>query len=357
MTKPIILTGDRPTGKLHLGHYVGSLKNRVLLQNEDKYNMFVFLADQQALTDHAKESEIIKESIGNVALDYLSVGLDPTKSTIFIQSQIPELAELTMYYMNLVSLARLERNPTVKTEISQKGFGESIPTGFLVYPISQAADITAFDATCVPVGEDQMPLIEQTREIVHSFNRIYGDVLVEPNIMLAENEVCQRLPGIDGKAKMSKSIGNCIYLSDTSEEVRKKVMSMYTDPNHLKVSDPGTVEGNTVFTYLDCFCKDEYFEKYLPEYKNLDELKNHYRQGGLGDVKIKKFLFNVLEENLNPIRQRRKELEQDITYVMKVLEEGCIKANLKANATLKRAKDAMKINYFSNQDSITDYFK
>ena len=349
--KNIILTGDRPTGRLHLGHYVGSLRRRVELQNSGEFDeIYIMIADSQALTDNADDPEKVRRNI-------LEVALDPKKATMFIQSQVPALFEFTAYYMNLVTVSRLQRNPTIKEEIKQRGFETSIPVGFLNYPVSQAADITAFDATCVPVGEDQMPLIEQTREIVHSFNRIYGDVLVEPNIMLAENEVCQRLPGIDGKAKMSKSIGNCIYLSDTSEEVRKKVMSMYTDPNHLKVSDPGTVEGNTVFTYLDCFCKDEYFEKYLPEYKNLDELKNHYRQGGLGDVKIKKFLFNVLEENLNPIRQRRKELEQDITYVMKVLEEGCIKANLKANATLKRAKDAMKINYFSNQDSITDYFK
>ena len=260
--------------------------------------------------------------------------------------------------MNLVTVSRLQRNPTIKKEIKQRGFETSIPVGFLNYPVSQAADITAFDATCVPVGEDQMPLIEQTKEIVHSFNRIYGDVLVNPKIMLAENEVCQRLPGIDGKAKMSKSLGNCIYLADTSEDVRKKVMSMYTDPNHIRVQDPGTVEGNTVFTYLDCFCKDEHFEKYLPEYHNLDELKDHYRRGGLGDIKKKKFLFNVLEDTLQPIRQRRQELEKDIDYVMSVLHEGCIKANKKANATLKRAKDAMKINYFDNdEDSISEYYK
>ena len=301
--KNIILTGDRPTGRLHLGHYVGSLRRRVELQNSGNFDeIYIMIADSQALTDNADNPEKVRRNILEVALDYMSVG-------------------------------------------------------FLNYPGSQAADITAFDATCVPVGEDQMPLIEQTKEIVHSFNRIYGDVLVEPKIMLAENEVCQRLPGIDGKAKMSKSIGNCIYLSDSSEEVKKKVMSMYTDPNHLKVSDPGTVEGNTVFTYLDCFCKDEYFEKYLPDYKNLDELKDHYRRGGLGDVKIKKFLFNVLEETLTPIRAKRSELEQNITYVMKVLEEGCIKANEKANSTLKRTKEAMKINYFDSQDSITEYFK
>ena len=315
------------------------------------------IADSQALTDNADNPEKVRRNILEVALDYMSVGLDPEKSTMFIQSQVPALFEFTAYYMNLVTVSRLQRNPTIKEEIKQRGFETSIPVGFLNYPVSQAADITAFDATCVPVGEDQMPLIEQTKEIVHSFNRIYGDVLVEPKIMLAENEVCQRLPGIDGKAKMSKSIGNCIYLSDSSEEVKKKVMSMYTDPNHLKVSDPGTVEGNTVFTYLDCFCKDEYFEKYLPDYKNLDELKDHYRRGGLGDVKIKKFLFNVLEETLTPIRAKRSELEQNITYVMKVLEEGCIKANEKANSTLKRTKEAMKINYFDSQDSITEYFK
>ena len=328
------------------------------IQNSGEFDeIFIMIADSQALTDNADNPEKVRRNILEVALDYLSVGLDPEKTTMFIQSQVPALFEFTAYYMNLVTVSRLQRNPTIKEEIKQRGFETSIPVGFLNYPVSQAADITAFDATCVPVGEDQMPLIEQTKEIVHSFNRIYGDVLVDPKIMLAENEVCQRLPGTDGKAKMSKSIGNCIYLADTSEDVRKKVMSMYTDPNHLKVEDPGTVEGNTVFTYLDCFCKDEYFEKYLPDYKNLDELKEHYRRGGLGDVKIKKFLFNVLEETLNPIRERRAVLQADIAAVMKVLEDGCVKANEKANATLKRAKDAMKINYFDDKDNITEYFK
>ena len=347
MTKPIILTGDRPTGKLHLGHYVGSLKNRVLLQDEDKYNMFVFLADQQALTDHAKESEIIKESIGNVALDYLSVGLDPTKSTIFIQSQIPELAELTMYYMNLVSLARLERNPTVKTEIAQKGFGGSIPTGFLVYPISQAADITAFKANYVPVGNDQKPMIEQTREIARSFNHTYHcDILVEPEGIYPENEAAGRLPGLDGNAKMSKSLGNGIFLSDDEDTVRKKVMSMYTDPNHIRVEDPGKVEGNVVFTYLDVFCKDDSFEKFMPEYKNLDELKDHYRKGGLGDMKIKRFLNDIMQEELAPIRKRREELAKDPEKIYEILRKGTEKARQKAKETLKEVKKAMMLNYF-----------
>ena len=356
--KKVILTGDRPTGRLHLGHYVGSLKRRVDLQNSGEFDdIYIMIADAQAFTDNADNPEKVRRNILEVALDYMSVGLDPTKSTMFIQSQIPALYELTAYYMNLVTVSRLQRNPTIKDEIKQRGFETSIPSGFLNYPVSQAADITAFEATCVPVGEDQRPMIEQTKEIVHSFNRIYGEVLVEPEILLPENEVCLRLPGIDGKAKMSKSLGNAIYLADTPEEVKKKVMSMYTDPNHLKVSDPGCVEGNTVFTYLDAFCKDEYFEKYLPEYKNLDELKDHYRRGGLGDVKIKRFLNNVLEEILVPIRARRQELEENIDDVLKVLEEGCEKANLKANTTLKKAKDAMKINYFDQDNSIKDYFK
>ena len=347
MAKPIILTGDRPTGKLHLGHYVGSLKNRVLLQNEDKYDMFVFLADQQALTDHAKESEIIRESVGNVALDYLSVGLDPAKSTIFIQSQIPELAELTMYYMNLVSLSRLERNPTVKTEIAQKGFGSSIPTGFLVYPISQAADITAFKANYVPVGNDQKPMIEQTREIVRSFNHTYKtDVLVEPEGIFPKNEAAGRLPGLDGNAKMSKSLGNGIYLSDDADTVRKKVMSMFTDPNHIRIEDPGSLEGNTVFIYLDAFCKDDMFAEHLPEYSCLQELKDHYQRGGLGDVKVKKFLYQVLMEELSPIQARRKELEKDIPAVMEILRQGSIAAREVAASTLDDVKRAMKINYF-----------
>lgn len=357
--KKIILTGDRPTGRLHLGHFVGSLRRRVELQNSGEFDeIYIMIADSQALTDNADNPEKIRRSILEVALDYLSVGLDPNITTMFIQSQIPALYELTAYYLNLVSVARLQRNPTIKDEIKQRGFETSIPAGFLNYPVSQAADITAFEATCVPVGEDQMPMIEQTREVVRSFNHIYGDVLVEPEGLLSDNEVCLRLPGIDGKAKMSKSLGNGIYLSDTPEEVKKKVMSMYTDPNHLKVEDPGSVEGNTVFIYLDAFCKDEYFEKYLPEYKNLDELKAHYQRGGLGDVKIKRFLNNVLEELLTPIRKRRKELEKDIDGVMKVLQDGCDKANAKANATLKKAKDAMKINYFNDQEhNIKDYFQ
>ena len=357
--KKIILTGDRPTGRLHLGHFVGSLRRRVELQNLGEFDeIYIMIADSQALTDNADNPEKIRRSILEVALDYLSVGLDPSITTMFIQSQIPALYELTAYYLNLVTVARLQRNPTIKEEIKQRGFETSIPAGFLNYPVSQAADITAFEATCVPVGEDQMPMIEQTREVVRSFNHIYGDVLVEPEGLLSDNEVCLRLPGIDGKAKMSKSLGNGIYLSDTPEEVKKKVMSMYTDPNHLKVEDPGSVEGNTVFIYLDAFCKDEYFEKYLPEYKNLDELKAHYQRGGLGDVKIKRFLNNVLEELLTPIRERRKELEKDIDGVMKVLQDGCDKANAKANATLKKAKDAMKINYFDDQEhNIKDYFQ
>ena len=340
MTKPIILTGDRPTGKLHLGHYVGSLKNRVLLQNEDKYNMFVFLADQQALTDHAKESEIIKESIGNVALDYLSVGLDPTKSTIFIQSQIPELAELTMYYMNLVSLARLERNPTVKTEIAQKGFGESIPTGFLVYPISQAADITAFKANYVPVGNDQKPMIEQTREIARSFNHTYHcDILVEPEGIYTKNEAAGRLPGLDGNAKMSKSLGNGIFLSDDEDTVRKKVMSMYTDPNHIRVEDPGQIEGNMVFHYLDIFGREE-------DATTIAEMKEHYQRGGLGDVKTKRYLLEILERELAPIRERRLGYAKDMGEVFRMLEKGSQAAREVAGQTLAEVKEAMGIKYF-----------
>lgn len=340
MTKPIILTGDRPTGKLHLGHYVGSLKNRVMLQNEDKYEMFVFLADQQALTDHAKESEIIKESIGNVALDYLSVGLDPSKSTIFIQSQIPELAELTMYYMNLVSLARLERNPTVKTEIAQKGFGESIPSGFLVYPVSQAADITAFKANLVPVGNDQKPMIEQTREIARSFNHTYNcDVLVEPEGIYPENEKAGRLPGLDGNAKMSKSLGNGIYLSDDADTVRKKVMSMYTDPNHIRVEDQGQIEGNMVFHYLDIFGTAE-------DAATIADMKEHYQRGGLGDVKTKRYLLEVLERELAPIRERRLEYAKDMGEVFRMLEKGSEAARAVAGQTLSEVKAAMGINYF-----------
>lgn len=340
MTKPIILTGDRPTGKLHLGHYIGSLKNRVLLQNEDQYDMFIFLADQQALTDHAKESEIIKESIGNVALDYLSVGLDPSKSTIFVQSQIPELAELTMYYLNLVSVARLERNPTVKTEIAQKGFGESIPSGFLVYPVSQAADITAFKANLVPVGNDQKPMIEQTREIVRSFNHTYKtDVLVEPEGLYPENEKAGRLPGLDGNAKMSKSLGNGIYLSDDADTVRKKVMSMYTDPNHIRVEDPGQIEGNMVFTYLDIFGRPE-------DAATIAEMKEHYQRGGLGDVKTKRYLLEILERELAPIRERRLEYAQDMGEVFRMLEKGSDAARQVAGQTLAEVKEAMGIKYF-----------
>ena len=340
MTKPIILTGDRPTGKLHLGHYVGSLKNRVLLQNEDKYDMFVFLADQQALTDHAKESEIIRESVGNVALDYLSVGLDPAKSTIFSQSQIPELAELTMYYMNLASLARLERNPTVKSEIAQKGFGSSIPTGFLVYPISQAADITAFKANYVPVGNDQKPMIEQTREIVRSFNHTYKtDILVEPEGIFPENEVAGRLPGLDGNAKMSKSLGNGIYLSDDADTVRKKVMSMYTDPNHVRVEDPGQIEGNMVFYYLDIFGREE-------DQADIAAMKEHYQRGGLGDVKTKRYLLEILERELAPIRERRLEYAKDMGEVFRMLEKGSEAAREVVGQTLSEVKAAMGINYF-----------
>ena len=340
MTRPIILTGDRPTGKLHLGHYVGSLKNRVLLQNQDKYQMFVFLADQQALTDHAKEAALIKESIGNVALDYLAVGLDPSKSTIFIQSQIPELAELTMYYMNLVSLARLERNPTVKTEIAQKGFGESIPAGFLVYPISQAADITAFKANLVPVGNDQKPMIEQSREIVRSFNHTYHcDVLVEPEGLYPENEKAGRLPGLDGNAKMSKSLGNGIYLSDDADTVRKKVMSMYTDPNHIRVEDPGQIEGNMVFHYLDIFGTEA-------DQADIQAMKEHYQSGGLGDVKTKRYLLEILERELAPIRERRLEYAQDMGQVFEMLKKGSEAARQVAGQTLSEVKAAMGINYF-----------
>lgn len=340
MTKPIILTGDRPTGKLHIGHYVGSLQNRVRLQNEDKYQMFVFLADQQALTDHAKDPQTIVESVSNVALDYLAAGLDPEKSTIFIQSQIPELAELSMYYMNLVSLARLERNPTVKTEIAQKGFGESIPTGFLVYPIAQAADITAFKANSVPVGNDQKPMIEQTREIVRSFNHAYNcDVLVEPEGIYPENEAAGRLPGLDGNAKMSKSLGNGIYLADDADTLRKKVMSMYTDPNHIKVEDPGQIEGNMVFHYLDVFGRKE-------DQADIQAMKEHYQAGGLGDVKTKRYLLEILERELGPIRERRLEFAKDMGQVYDMLKKGSQAAQEVAAQTLDEVKAAMGINYF-----------
>ena len=341
MTKPIILTGDRPTGKLHIGHYVGSLKNRVLLQNKDEYNMFVFLADQQALTDHAKDPKTIVESIGNVALDYLAAGLDPEKVTIFIQSQIPELAELTMYYMNLVSLARLERNPTVKTEISQKGFGESIPTGFLVYPISQAADITAFKANFVPVGNDQKPMIEQTREIVRSFNHAYNtDALVEPEGIYPENEAAGRLPGLDGNAKMSKSLNNGIYLADDADTLRKKVMSMYTDPDHIRVEDPGKIEGNMVFHYLDVFGRPE-------DAQEIADMKEHYQRGGLGDVKTKRYLLEILERELGPIRERRIEFSKDMGEVYNMLQKGSERAREVAGQTLSEVKGAMGLHYFN----------
>ncbi len=346
MAKKVILTGDRPTGKLHLGHYVGSLKNRVMLQNSGEYDVYVFIADLQALTDNARNPEKIRNSLVEVALDYLSIGLDPAKTTIFVQSQVPQLTELTVHYLNLVTLARLKRNPTIKTEIKERGFGEAVPVGFLTYPISQAADITAFNANLIPVGEDQLPLIEQCKEIVHTFNSIYGDVLVEPEAMLADNKVCMRLPGLDGKAKMSKSLGNCIYLSDDKETVKRKVMSMYTDANHIRVEDSGNVKDNAVFTYLDAFATDEHFKKYLSEYKNLEELKAHYSRGGLGDVKVKKFLVNVLEDILEPIREKRAYYEEHLDLVYKMLEDGSKKARLEAQKTLTKVRDAIGINYF-----------
>ena len=350
-----ILTGDRPTGRLHLGHYVGSLKRRVELQNSGDYkNIFIMIADAQALTDNFDNPEKVRQNILEVALDYLSVGLDPSISTLFIQSQIVELTELTFYYMNLVTLARLQLNPTVKSEIQMRDFKSSIPVGFLCYPISQAADITAFNADTVPVGEDQLPMIEQTREIVRKFNHIYGsDVLVEPKALLPNNQVCMRLPGIDGKAKMSKSLGNCIYLSDTAEDVQKKIMSMYTDPTHLKVTDPGHIEGNTVFTYLDAFCKPEHFERYWNDYASLDEVKEHYQRGGLGDVKVKRFLNSIVNEELEPIRARRKEFEKDINSVYEILMSGSLKAKEVAADTLNKVKQAMKLNYFDNMELIT----
>ena len=345
----IILTGDRPTGKLHVGHYVGSLRRRVELQNSGEYDkIFIMIADAQALTDNAANPEKIRQNIIEVALDYLSCGLDPNKSTLFIQSQIQELTELSFYYMNLVTVSRLQRNPTVKAEIQMRNFETSIPVGFFTYPISQAADITAFKATTVPVGEDQLPMIEQCREIVRKFNSVYGDTLVEPEALIPQNEACCRLPGIDGKAKMSKSLGNCIYLSDSADEVRTKVMSMFTDPNHLKITDPGSLEGNTVFTYLDAFCKDEHFGRYLPEYANLDELKAHYQRGGLGDVKVKKFLNNVMQEELEPIRNRRKELEKQIPDIYEILKKGSEVARQEAAKTMADVKAAMKINYFDD---------
>ena len=351
----IILTGDRPTGRLHVGHYVGSLRRRVELQESGEYDkIFIMIADAQALTDNADHPEKVRQNIMEVALDYLSCGLDPAKSTLFIQSMVPELTELTFYYSNLVTVSRLQRNPTVKSEIKMRNFEASIPVGFFTYPISQAADITAFKATTVPVGEDQMPMLEQCKEIVHKFNSVYGETLVDPKILLPDNKACLRLPGIDGKAKMSKSLGNCIYLSDTEQEVKKKVMSMFTDPNHLRIEDPGQVEGNPVFIYLDAFSKQEHFDEFLPEYANLQELKDHYTRGGLGDVKVKKFLNKVLQEELDPIRQRRKEWEKNITAVYEIIREGSIKAQAVAAETLKEVKAAMRINYFDNDDMIRE---
>ena len=349
----IILTGDRPTGRLHVGHYVGSLRRRVELQNSGEYSkIFIMIADAQALTDNIENPEKVRQNIIEVALDYLSCGIDPAKSNILIQSQIPELCELTFYYMDLVTVARLQRNPTVKSEIQMRNFEASIPVGFFTYPISQAADITAFKATTVPVGEDQLPMIEQTREIVRKFNSVYDEVLVEPSALISTNQACLRLPGIDGKAKMSKSLGNCIYLSDSEADVKKKIMSMYTDPEHLLVSDPGHLEGNTVFTYLDAFCKPEHFERYLPDYANLDELKAHYTRGGLGDVKVKKFLNNIIQEELEPIRKRRKEYEKDIPEVYNILLKGNEAAREVEAQTLSEVKSAMKINYFDDVELI-----
>ena len=354
----IILTGDRPTGRLHIGHYVGSLRRRVELQNSGKYDkIFIFIADAQALTDNMDNPEKIRQNIIEVALDWLSVGINPEVSTLFIQSQIRELYELTTYYMNLVTVSRLQRNPTVKTEIQMRNFETSIPVGFFTYPISQAADITAFQATTVPVGEDQKPMLEQAVEIVRRFNYIYGETLTEPNILLPDNAACLRLPGTDGKAKMSKSLGNCIFLSDTSDEVKQKIRSMYTDPTHIHVNYPGNVEGNTVFTYLDAFCRPEHFERYLPEYPNLDELKNHYRRGGLGDVKIKNFLNAIMEETLEPIRTRRKEFEKDIPAVYDILKKGCDVAREKAADTLSAVRKAMKIDYFDDNALISEQTK
>ena len=362
----VILTGDRPTGKLHLGHYVGSLKRRVELQNSGEFEkIFIMIADAQALTDNADNPEKIRQNIIEVALDYLSAGLDPEKVTIFIQSQVPELCELAFYYMNLVTVQRLQRNPTVKQEIQLRGFSEAdddqnkkgTPVGFFTYPISQASDITAFKATTVPVGVDQAPMIEQTREIVHKFNSVYGETLVTPEMLLPENAVCMRLPGTDGKAKMSKSLGNCIYLSDTSKEIKKKVNSMFTDPEHLQITDPGHVEGNVVFTYLDAFSSPEHFEKYLPEYANLDEMKDHYRRGGLGDGTCKKFLFNIMEEFLQPMRERRAHYEQNIPQVYEILRKGSETARAEAAKTLAEVRKAMQIDYFEDAELIAEHTK
>lgn len=359
MTKEkVILTGDRPTGRLHIGHYVGSLRRRVELQNEGDFKkMFVFIADAQALTDNIDNPEKVRQNVIEVALDYLACGLDPEKVTLFIQSQIPELCELSFYFMDLVSVSRLQRNPTVKSEIQMRGFESSIPVGFFTYPISQAADITAFRATTVPAGEDQKPMIEQATEIVRRFNYIYGETLVEPAIMLPNNAACLRLPGTDGKAKMSKSLGNCIYLSETADEVQKKVMSMYTDPEHIHVADPGHIEGNTVFTYLDAFCRPEHFERYWNEYANLDEVKAHYQRGGLGDMKVKRFLNNILQEELEPIRTRRKEYEKDIPAIYDMLKKGCEEAREVAAQTLADVRRAMKIDYFNDAALIQEQAK
>ena len=349
--KQIILTGDRPTGRLHVGHYVGSLKERVRLQNTGKFDeIYIMIADAQALTDNADNPEKVRQNILQVALDYLACGLDPNKVHIFIQSMVPQLTELSFYYMNLVTVSRLQRNPTVKSEIQMRNFETSIPVGFFTYPISQAADITAFGATTVPAGEDQMPMLEQCREIVHTFNAVYGETLTMPEIMLPQNAACLRLPGIDGKAKMSKSLGNCIYLSDEPEDIKKKIMSMYTDPNHLRVQDPGKVEGNPVFIYLDAFSRPEHFAEFLPEYQNLDELKAHYQRGGLGDVKIKKFLNAVMQAELEPIRNRRKEWEQRLPEVVEILKEGSAVAEKTAAATLANVRKAMRIDYFADNN-------
>ena len=355
MSKKIILTGDRPTGRLHVGHYVGSLKERVRLQNSGQFDeIYIMIADAQALTDNAEHPEKVRQNILQVALDYLACGLDPEKATIFIQSMVPELTELTFYYMNLVTVSRVQRNPTVKAEIQMRNFEASIPVGFFCYPISQAADITAFRATAVPVGEDQLPMLEQCKEIVHKFNSVYGDTLTEPEIILPSNKACLRLPGIDGKAKMSKSLGNCIYLSDTSKEMQQKVKSMYTDPGHLRVEDPGKVEGNTVFTYLDAFSTADDFAEFWPEYKSLDEVKEHYRRGGLGDMKCKKFLIKVLDSRLEPIRQRRHEFEQDIPEVYNILKKGSAAAREVAAQTLHDVREAMRINYFDDVELIRE---
>ncbi len=349
--KKVILTGDRPTGRLHVGHYVGSLKERVRLQNSGEFDeIYIMIADAQALTDNAEHPEKVRQNLIEVALDYLACGIDPSKATIFIQSMVPELTELSFYYMNLVTVSRLKRNPTVKSEIQMRGFEASIPVGFFTYPISQAADITAFHATTVPVGEDQLPMIEQCKEIVHKFNAVYGETLTDPTAILPQNQACLRLPGIDGKAKMSKSLGNCIYLSEEPADIKKKVMSMFTDPNHIRVEDPGQVEGNPVFIYLDAFCRPEHFAEFLPDYQNLDELKAHYMRGGLGDVKVKKFLNNVMQAELAPIRERRKYWEERIPEVYDILKSGSERARATAAKTLDDVRAAMKINYFDDKD-------